>query len=171
MKHVSCHLFLLPSFLATLCKAQERPLDVTLGRFEYTDGTSYRTRVCDRQRLLFEDKIELRDALRGLNLSVAMTNYKVPNEDAFFTLSPQGTIKEQDPGLFVVIMDEIARRAGFEWRNSFAAIDPVSAKVDGPDKTWSDLLEWEVANFDIAADYWARSTARMSKGISFPTGW
>jgi len=128
-----------------------------------------RTNVCDRQQLLFEEKIDLRDALRGLNISVAITNYKVPNEDKFFTLV-DGKIKEKDPGLYAVIMDELAERAGFEWRNSFAAIDPVDPEVDG-NATWSDMLEWEVQNFDIAADYWGRSEERIARGISFPKGW
>ena len=130
---------------------------------------TYRTSVCDRQRDLYEGKTQLQDALEGLNISVAITNYKIPNEDAFFTLV-DGKIKEENPGLFVVILDEIARRGGFSWRNSFAAIDPLDSTIQ-VGKSWTDLLEWEVDSFDIAADYWARSVDRMSRGISFPMGW
>ena len=36
-------------------------------------------------------------------------------------------IKPKDPGLFVVISDEVARRAGIQWRNSFAAIPPLDS--------------------------------------------
>jgi hypothetical protein len=132
-------------------------------------NVTYRTNVCDRQRQLFEETILLRHALQGLDLTVAMTNYKVPNEDAFFTLV-DGKIKEEDPGLFVVIMDEIARRAEFSWRNSFAAVDPLDYAVHF-NKSSTDMLEWEVETFDIAADYWSRSVDRMSRGISFPQGW
>jgi hypothetical protein len=151
-------------------KAQERPFEVAIKRFAIPNSNlTYRTNVCNRQLLLFEGKLEFRDSLQGLNLTVAMTNYIVKNEDAFFTLK-DGKIKEKDPGLFVVIMDEIAIRAGFQWRNSFAAIDPIDNKTDGK-HTWTDLLLWEVAHFDIAADYWARSAERMALGVSFPTGW
>ncbi|KAI2504706.1 ionotropic glutamate receptor [Fragilaria crotonensis] len=147
--------------------AQQRPF-VSIEAFAPSTKT-YRTSVCDRQRDLYEGKTLLQDALQGLNISVAMTNYKVPNEDAFFTLV-DGKIKEENPGLFVVIMDEIALRAGFSWRNTFAAIDPLDSTIQ-VGKSWTDLLEWEVDSFDIAADYWARSVDRMARGISFPVGW
>lgn len=147
--------------------AQQRPF-VSIETFAPLTKT-YRTSVCDRQRDLYEGKTLLQDALQGLNISVAMTNYKVPNEDAFFTLV-DGKIKEENPGLFVVIMDEIALRAGFSWRNTFAAIDPLDSTIQ-VGKSWTDLLEWEVDSFDIAADYWARSVDRMARGISFPVGW
>ena len=181
---------------------QERPF-TDLKKFDDSQNLTFRTNICDRQRQLFDGDIELPDALSGLNLTVAMTNYPFPNENRFFTLV-DGKIKEKDPGtsvcersllwllldaivvqhtcrcsrtsfcfttgLFVVIMDELAARAGFSWRNTFAAIDPIDPAVDG-DKTWTDMLVWEVAHFDIAADYWGRSEERMAKGVSFPTGW
>jgi Ligand-gated ion channel len=133
-------------------------------------GPTHRTNVCDRQRLLSSGAIPLRDALAGLDASVAITNYRTPNENRFFTLSGEGTIKAVDPGLFVVVLDEVARRAGFAWRDSFAAVDPLSPAEDA-NRTWSDLLEWEVTNFDIAVDYWGRSKQRMALGIAFPRGW
>lgn len=165
--------FLLLPVLQTV--AQEKPF-VTLPRFQHgfippNHNTSiFRTNVCQRQQLLYEGKIDLRTALNGLNLSVAITNYQIPNENYFFTLSPTGGIKEEDPGLFVVILDEIARRAGFKWRNTYSAIDPLDSAIDG-NRTWSDLLRWELDHFDISADYWGRSTERMAQGVSFPKGW
>jgi len=149
--------------------AQQAPM-ATVTKFDPAVA-NYRTDVCARQRELYEEKVKLEDALRGLQLSVAMTNYAgVPNEKYFFALGDDGKIKPDEPGLFVVIMDEIARRAGFQWRNSFVAIPPLDASTDG-NKTWTDLLEWEVNRFDIAADYWGKGTARMARGISFPKGW
>ena len=155
--------------------AQQKPF-VSIPRFQYDyippnfNTSIFRTDVCERQQLLYEGKVDLRTALNGLNLSVAITNYPQPNENYFFTLSDTGGIKEQDPGLFVVILDEIARRAGFEWRNTYSAIDPIDSIVDG-NYTWSDLLLWELHHFDISADYWGRSTERMGRGVSFPKGW
>ena len=149
--------------------AQEAPF-LQIEKFN-TDSDNYRTDVCDRQRQLYDGEVQLRDALIGLELTVAMTNYKgVPNEKYFFELGDDGKIKEKDPGLFVVILDELARRAGFQWRNSFVAIPPLDSSIDG-NKTWTDLLLWEAEHFDIAADYWGRSTQRMALGISFPKGW
>jgi hypothetical protein len=155
--------------------AQEKPF-VTIPRFQKNyippnyNTSIFRTNVCDRQLLLYEGKVTLRTALQGLNLSVAITNYQVPNENYFFTLSETGGIKEDDPGLFVVILDEIAKRAGFQWRHTYSAIDPIDSMIDG-NRTWSDLLLWELEHFDISADYWGRSTERMGRGVSFPKGW
>jgi Ligand-gated ion channel len=155
--------------------AQQKPF-VTIPRFQKDyippnfNTSIFRTNVCQRQELLYEGKTELGEALEGLNISVAITNYPQPNENYFFTLSSTGGIKEEDPGLFVVILDEIARRGKFEWRNTYSAIDPIDSMVDG-NKTWSDLLLWELDHFDISADYWGRSTERMARGVSFPKGW
>lgn len=159
-------LLLLPHH-GILSSAQEAPTLNSIPSFSYDHGEGYRTNVCDRQRLVADGDVSLRNALQGLNLTVAMTNYAgVPNENRFFALTDEGAIRETDPGLFVVIMDEIARRAGFEWRHSFHAVTP-----PGPGKSWTDLLVWETTHFDIAADYWARSVERMSKGVAFPHGW
>jgi Ligand-gated ion channel len=168
-------LLLVTTLLVELVHGQQKPY-VTIPKFGYNyippnfNVSEFRTNVCDRQRMLYGGKIDLRSALVGLNISVAITNYKVPNEDSYFTLSAEGGIKEEDPGLFVVILDEIAKRAGFEWRNRYSPIDPVDATTDG-NMTWSDLLLWELYHFDISADYWGRSTERMGRGVSFPRGW
>mmetsp|Transcript_38959 Transcript_38959/g.54863 ORF Transcript_38959/g.54863 Transcript_38959/m.54863 type:complete len:604 (+) Transcript_38959:240-2051(+) len=143
--------------------AQESPFK-NIAKFD--ENVDFRTNVCLQQQLLFSDELLLPQALDGLNISVVTTNYQTPNENAFFTLV-DNKIKEEDPGLFVVILDELARRAGFSWRNSFVAVDPLDPRVD-VGKTWGDLLEWEVNTFDLSMDYWARSVGRMAKGIAFP---
>jgi hypothetical protein len=161
--------------ISTIVVAQQKPF-VTIPRFQYNyipegyNTSIFRTNVCDRQQLLYQGQIDLRSALKGLNLSVAITNYQVPNEDKFFTLSSDGGINETDPGLFVVILDEIAKRAGFEWRYTYTAIDPIDSMIDG-NYTWTDLLLWELHHFDISADYWGRSTERMGRNVAFPKGW
>ena len=60
-------------------------------------------------------------------------------------------IAEQNPGLFAVILDEVAKRAGFSWRDSYAAFEPIDAVLD-EGKTWTDLLQWQTQNFDIAME-------------------
>lgn len=166
MRHWTIVLVVFPIlvFTPTLSLAQESPF-VEIETF--ATGRDFRTNVCERQRQVMEGNLTLEDALNGLQLSVAMTNYQVPNEDKFFTLV-DNKIKETDPGLFVEIMDEVARRSGFEWRNSFVGIPPLSGDAN---RTWTQLLEWEVSHFDIAADYWGRSSPRMALGIAFPKGW
>ena len=159
-------LFLLLFFTtspSSVIHAQQSPFK-NISKFD--TAIDLRTNVCPQQQFLFKDVVELPRALQGLNLTVVTTNYPVPNENAFFTLV-DNKIKEEDPGLFAVILDELSRRAGFSWRNSFVAVDPLDPAVD-KNKTWGDLLEWEVKTFDLSMDYWARSVGRMAKGIAFP---
>lgn len=114
--------------------------------------------------------ITLSDALKGLNLSVVLTDYQSEANQPFFTLNEEGVIDEENPGLFAIILDELARRAGFSWRNSYGVVLPINSTTDG-NKTWTDLLLWEVETFDISAGRWDRSIARMSREIAFPEGW
>ena len=148
-------------------QAQERPT-LFANKFDYSQ--SFRTNVCERQRLLWNNSIELPSALNGLNLTVVITNYEAKDEVNYFTLDANGRIPFENCGLYCVIMDEVARRAGFSWRNSFAAVGPRNTTTDG-NKTWTDILEWGVHTFDISMEKWGRSIGRLEKGISFPTGW
>ena len=151
-------LLLLPSS----CTAQESPF-TEFPAFTESNST-FRTNVCGQQALVANGTLPLRDALRGLNLSVAITNYQSPGGALFFTLV-DNKIPTENLGLNGVIMDELARRAGFQWRHSFVGIDPPT------NRSWGDLLDWKVHYFDIAADYWARSAERMAHGVAFPHGW
>ncbi|KAI2504707.1 ionotropic glutamate receptor [Fragilaria crotonensis] len=154
-------------FMARFALSQQSP---SIFVQKFNTSVSYRTNVCERQRLLWNGSLSLSEALKGLNLSVVLTDYQLgTTEDAFFSLK-DGKIDESNPGLFAVILDEVARRAGFEWRNSFAAASPLNPKVDG-NKTWTDILLWGVTVFDISQEVWGKSVARLSLGISFPAGW
>lgn len=133
--------------------AQEFPF-AQLAKFEDA-AFRFRTNVCDRQKALLEGSLDLRHALQGLNLTVAITNYVgVPNEEYLFALEPPlNQIPVKDPGLFAVLLDELAVRAGFTWRNTFVAVDPLTT-VESEEfgKSWTDLLEWEVTNFDSTSN-------------------
>lgn len=165
MKLPTIHLFFLLSVWSATW-AQESP-SLLVDKFDRS--VSYRTNVCERQLSVWNNTLALPDALRGLNLTVVITNYQKPDEVQFFTLS-DGKIKADDPGLFAVILDEVAHRAGFAWRHSFAAVPPLTTATDG-NKTWTDILTWGTEVFDISMEKWGMSTQRMALGISFPTGW
>jgi Ligand-gated ion channel len=137
---------------------------------KFDTSKSFRTNVCDRQRQIWNGSIAFADALRGLNLTVVLTDYQYGNsEDEFFSLV-DGKISEDYPGLFGVMIDEVARRAGFEWRNSFGTYSPLDIEKD-VNKTWTDILLWGVEVFDISVEVWGKSLARQALGVSFPTGW
>jgi hypothetical protein len=59
------------SLLLHVSIAQQRPF----AKVEVFDqlSKSYKTDVCDRQLQLYDEEIILRDALQGLNLTVAIT--------------------------------------------------------------------------------------------------
>jgi hypothetical protein len=138
---------------------------------EFTNSTivNNKSNVCDRYRQLDWGQIDLPDALRGLHLSVVLIDYQEPITQALFGLR-NGVIPtshNNDGPLFVVLLDELARRAGFQWRNSYGVVVPLPANSS---YTYSDLLLWEVETYDIAMGRWDRTVARIANGISFPEG-
>ncbi|KAL7566317.1 hypothetical protein ACA910_013640 [Epithemia clementina (nom. ined.)] len=166
VKEMLIQLYYVLLLILTGTQGQEAPY-YTIKKFA---PVSYRQDVCDRQRLIFRDELALPEALQGLNLSVVVTNYKDAGSKPFFALNEAGVIDPDHPGLFAIIMDELARRAGFAWRKSYGVVDPIDAAVDG-NRTWTDLLEWETQAYDIALGKWDRSLARIKRSINFPEGW
>uniref|UniRef100_A0A7S1BJZ8 Ionotropic glutamate receptor C-terminal domain-containing protein n=1 Tax=Corethron hystrix TaxID=216773 RepID=A0A7S1BJZ8_9STRA len=168
------HLLLLTAFLLLPMSllGQEAPY-YTTPKFDRT--TTHRTDLCGVHSLLFQNQTvdNIRNALRGFNISVGLVDYTGTNEDLLSKLTPDGKIPsapDDYPGLFVVLMDELASRAGFSWRNTYGIIPPLSSETDG-NRTWTDILDWSVDTYDISVDYWSKSTERINKGISFPHGW
>jgi hypothetical protein len=148
-------------------RSQESP-SLFVAKFDNT--TSYRTNVCEQQLMLWNKTVDLPNALRGLNLTVGITQYATGKEASFFSLDADGRIRITSPGLFAVVLDEVARRAGFEWRNSFGVYPPLDNTTD-VNKTWTDILLWAIDTYDISMERWAHSIDRMAKGASFPLGW
>jgi hypothetical protein len=73
-----------------------------------------------------------------LNLSVVLTDYTDPIDKHYFALNGKGVIDPNEVPLFAKILDELGRRAGFSWRNSFGVVSPIVALEDR-NRTWSDL--------------------------------
>lgn len=71
-------------------------------------------------------------------------------------------------GIVAEIMDEVASRAGFTWRDSFGIYDVPSG---GENQTWTDLLVWSTDNYDLTVDWWAKSLDRMNLGVAFLNQW
>lgn len=112
---------------------QEKPNPLfQRNQFNTTLG-SFRQDVCDRQQAFAQGNVKLADALEGFQLRPIL------GETQFFRLDPEtGGLNEEYPGLLVVILDEVARRAGFTWRDSYAAIDDMP--IQG--RTYTELLQW-----------------------------
>ncbi len=86
------------SKIATLVAyGQETPYAI-VPTFDRT--VSYRTNICDRLQL-YDGTLELPDALRGLNLTVSISNYVSGAERMFFSFdSTTNTIDETNPQKF-----------------------------------------------------------------------
>jgi hypothetical protein len=146
--------------------AQEQP-SILVKKFDFSQ--TFRTNVCDRQRQVYNGSLDLPNALAGLNLTVGLPDFQNDtSQDAFFRLV-NGRINAKDPGLLVTVMDEVSRRAQFQWRNTFGTFTSLNDQ-DG-NKTWTDILLWSIHVFDISGEVWSRSIERINKGVSYPTGW
>jgi len=104
--------------IAILCSkalAQQQP---SLELNKWSRSKDFRQNFCDRQNLVFNDTIKLKDSIKDLNLNIVLHDYTgTPNKD-LFSLNSNGEIKSGDgnyPGLFTVILDKVAEKAGFQW--------------------------------------------------------
>ncbi|GFH55630.1 hypothetical protein CTEN210_12105 [Chaetoceros tenuissimus] len=161
--------FILPHFMFVTINAND---SLTSGVFPnanltvpwFTDGVSFRQNFCDVQSQFHNGDVELRTAFEGRNLHVALG----PEPDYVF-LNDDGSINQDNPGLMVKLLDEIALRGKFTWRDTFVWEDYNAMAV--AEKDWTDFVFWSVSNYDMSANWWFDSRARTSMGISFPKGW
>jgi len=112
----------------------------------------------------------IRDALKGLNLTVGVVDQL---NDVYIHFKEDGAIDDDDPGIFVIILDELARRGQFSWRNKYARVlPPEGVNPDtGIAYNWTDVLYEAVANYDFSFAEWVHNQERRVRGISFPVGW
>ena len=66
-----------------------------------------------------------------------------------------------DEGLMTKILDELSRRAGFEWRNNYGFFIPPKT---GDNYTWTDCLVWSASSYDISVEWWGETVQRKEKG-------
>jgi Ligand-gated ion channel len=138
---------------------------------KFDRSVSHRTKVCDRQLDIFNGTYDLPNALQGLNLSVAIPNYIRGKEKFYFTLDAvTQQIDPANPGLFALILDELAARAGFQWRDTFVPFTPLDPTADG-NRTWTDILTWSIETFDISMESWSVTVERLALPVSLPAEW
>ena len=138
-------------------QAQELPtLNLPLNNF----STSHRQNVCERQQAYANGTVEFRNALQGMNLNVWIAF------GALSALNPgEGRVPEP-PGLQVEIMDELALRAGFTWRNSFGVTNLTNLTI-----AFGELLDWSIRSYDVSVGAWSKTRERIERGNSFPHGY
>lgn len=159
---------LLSSSCLLVVQAQEAPAFSTV---KWETNVTHRTNVCERYAQWRSGQVPIYDSLSGLNLSVVFTNFiDDPGYEGLFSLTEDGVVSEDSPPLHAKIMDAIALKAGFEWRNSFGVIEPLDGRDINNNQTWGEILHWSTMVFDISMNEWERSTKRVGRGTSFPEG-
>jgi len=131
---------------------------------QFSEGRSlHRQDLCDRYLSLNNGTMKLEDVLKGLKLNVVVGAYA----GSYFNYNNETGIQPYG-GIVAEIMDEVASRAGFTWRDSFGVYDVPSG---GENQTWTDLLVWSTDNYDLTVDWWAKSLDRMNLGVAFLNQW
>jgi len=130
---------------------------------QFAVGDSHRQNLCDRYLAISNGTTKLEDALRGVKLNVVVGAYA----GSYFNYNNETGIQPYG-GIVVEIMDEVASRAGFTWRDSFGFYDTPSG---GENETWTDLLVWSLDNYDLTVDWWAQSLDRINLGAAFLKEW
>lgn len=114
-------------------------------------GSVHHTDFCDVVR---NASRPLADGLRGRDLSIAV-QYG-PGFD-FFLFDPDEELSSTNPtGMIANVLDELASRAEFTWRNSFVAYNTTTADLlvgKGAGK-WDRMLKETTSFFDISVDKW-----------------
>lgn len=124
-------------------------------------NVNHRQNVCGRQEAFhnFTGDRDLRTALQGLQLNVAIGSY----EGSYFNYLEETGIDTDYPGLAAVILDELAHRGGFTWRDSFGVYTgPPNSTV-----SWSEVLYWAMDSYDVVIDWWQHSQWRRNNGVAF----
>ncbi|KAJ1466514.1 hypothetical protein T484DRAFT_1922252 [Baffinella frigidus] len=125
--------------LALVSEASAKMETKKWDREPLTDGPTYRTDMCAISQKVIDGEVKLRDALIGLNISLIIRDYPL-----FFNINENGTINDGGyPGLIPRLLDDVAGRGGFRWRNSWGMM-----KHPAP-KSWTEMLVWGVEHYDI----------------------
>ena len=132
-----------------------------LAAYDETQVPAPRQDVCDRYDAVRGGTLSMRDALRGLSLRPVLRVGK------YFHYDNVTGIDAEDPGFMATLLDELARRAGFTWRQSFG----VTYGLQNRSMTFTDLLVWTVENYDLSVNWWDQSLERLERGVTFLRPW
>jgi len=128
----------------------------------FDTSVRHRTNVCDRHKAMENGTVDLKDALEGIELQILAAAY----DGAYFEYTADGGISKEYSGLAAILMDELARRGKFTWRDSFG----LSYAPEG-NHTWNDLLVWGTDTYDVFLEWWAPNLDRMNLGVAFVQEW
>jgi len=131
-------------------------------------GNARGTDFCDVVRNKPHD---LKNALVGRNLSVAV-QYG-PGFNFFIYNQEEGLSATNPSGMIANVLDELASRAGFSWRNSFVAYNTTTTDIlvgKGAGK-WDRMLKQLTSRFDLSVDKWYLTSERLENQTVFLRSW
>lgn len=132
------------------------------GAFSET-GNSFSQDFCGmyERMILNESGIDnISQALKGTELQVFV------NSGKFFIYDKETGLNSDYPGVHARILDYIAEKGGFNWRNSFG----VWTEEEKGDRSFTELLRWGTEKYDMMIGAYTPSTERMRDGVSFVKG-
>jgi len=138
-----------------LAQGQESPAITTRA---YTNVT-YRTNFCSIHAKVESKNMDRKNALSNMNISVALFEYQ---------LNADGVIDEKKPAIGIKIMDEIARRGNFRWRNTYGVLAEESYTGN---YTFDTVLDWGTSAYDVIGEWYFVTTKRLARGLIFPDSW
>ena len=121
-----------------------------------SSNVSYRHNFCGQDRQIKSNATALRNSVSGQNVSVFILD-----EDPVF----------QDMhsyrGLLTELLDEVARRAGFSWRQLYSVGTLETTGLSN----YNELLEWSTDHYDISASRWSHQINAVPTAARVHYGW
>lgn len=121
----------------------------------FQPNITHKKNWCGLHKQVNEGTISIRDVLQNSTISVAVYDF-ITNEDL--------SISNTDLG--VLVLDELAARAGFTWRNAYGILD----RPDG-NETFDSVLDWSKNVYDITAEWYVVTPARLERSVIYPGWW
>ena len=105
-------------------------------------------------------------ALKGMDISAHLMQWS----PLHVRVGIDGKLNRDNPGILVNIMDQLATRGEFRWRDSFGVGLTPDSYGSNNNTTFSGILMWALDTYDVSIGEWRNSVQRKGNGISFPLG-
>ena len=149
---ISTFIPLLSLFIPPVTAKAEEPERPFYQTKMFQPNITHKKNWCGLHKQVNEGTVSLRDVLQNSTISVAVYDF-ITNEDL--------SISNTDLG--VLVLDELATRAGFTWRNAYGILD----RPDG-NETFDSVLDWSKNVYDITAEWYVVTPARLERSVIYP---
>lgn len=131
---------------------------------------SLRQSWCDVEQRLRNGSLQLRDALRGRRVSVIIQPEANSSWSYEFEEPSGGTPLPAERtyvgGFQLELLDELSKRAGFDWRGNFVASGGL---VEG--ESWTTYASYWLDRYDLAINWFVETSYRKRHKLDYPYNW